>query len=94
MALKFLKQITSFLSRGGITHYPDDMAERWLRDNRNNFSNAFYILLKYSVSLNKQLKGVAPISYNDYVNYFQERYFINNFPFEITFDSINKKKTL
>lgn len=94
MALKFLKQITSFLSRGGITHYPDDMAERWLRDNRNNFSSAFYILLKYLVSLNKQLKDVAPVSCDDYVNYFRERCFINNLPFEITFDPVNEEENI
>ncbi|OHE55829.1 MAG: hypothetical protein A2Z47_11850 [Thermodesulfovibrio sp. RBG_19FT_COMBO_42_12] len=82
------------LESGVTMHYPDDVAEKWLRDNRNNFSNAFYILLKYLASLNKQLKDIAPVSCDDYVDYFRERYFINNFPFEITSDPVNEKENI
>ncbi len=95
---KSLSQIKSFLNQvklfesGETMPYPIDMAEKWLHDNRNNFNNPFYILLKYLLSLNEQLRDVIPVSCDDYKNYFKKRCFIYNFPFEINFKSVNKRE--
>src|SRR5208282_5897408 len=44
----------------------NDKAKRWLENNRNNYSNPFYMLLKYLLVLTEQLKDVVPVSCADY----------------------------
>jgi SAM-dependent methyltransferase len=74
--------------------HPDDMAEKWLKNNRDNCSNTFYILLKFVTSLNAQLKDVAHVSCDAYVHYFKERCVANQFPFEIPFGPVGKRENI
>jgi len=87
-----IKARTGFFRRTEGMHYPNDQAEKWLADNRNNFDNPFYILLKYLLSLNEQLRDVIPVSCDDYKNYCRGRYYINNLPFAIDFQPVHERE--
>jgi SAM-dependent methyltransferase len=81
-------------SLGGEMHYPNAMAERWLQDNRSNFGNPFYILLRNLLDMNVRLNSVAPVSCSDYRSYFRERFMTNGFPFEIVMDATDDKENI
>ena len=74
--------------------YPHDVAERWLRSNRDNFSNPFYLLLNFLLTLHKELACKNTISWDDYKQYFKERFFSNNFPFHVPFPSVPGHKDI
>ena len=85
-----IKNVAAGLIKSGETILP----EKWLQENRNNFSNPFYVLLRHLVDLDAQLKNAAPLSCSDYRNYFKERCFINGLPFEITPVTVEDKKDI
>lgn len=68
--------------------YPVTFAEKWLKENRDSFHSPFYILLKYLVSMNKELTNGHFISCHEYEKYFRDRCFINEFPFKVESPSI------
>ncbi|OGW44334.1 MAG: hypothetical protein A2Y66_05025 [Nitrospirae bacterium RBG_13_41_22] len=87
-------RITSLSTVDETMHDHNDVAQRWLQDNRNNFNNPFYILFKHLLSLNKQIEHVPPISCGDYEDYFRKQYIVNNFPFEINFQPAIKTEPI
>ncbi len=74
-----------------VKEYPADLAKKWLHDNKNNFNNQFYILLRYLLSLHEHLKDAEPISSLEYENYFRERCIFDNIPFEVTPHPVREK---
>jgi SAM-dependent methyltransferase len=85
---------TTLFNPGDIMYYSNDTAGKWLEDNRNNFSNPFYILLNYLLILNKQLGNIAPVSCSDYENSFKEQCAIHNFPFEVGINPVHSKENI
>lgn len=67
-----------------------DAAKRWLTSSRGNFSNPFFVLLSYLVSLEERLRDVAPVSCDGYENYFRKRCTVREFPFEIPFGPVER----
>jgi len=77
-----------------IRLHSSEKTEKWFRDNRDNFSNVFYVLLKFLLSLNNQLEHAAPISCSDYENYFKKHLMVSGFPFEIDFQQVHRQEDI
>jgi len=71
-----------------------DMAEKWLRKNRHNYHNPFYLLLNFLLTLHEELECANAISCDDYEHYFQERCFSKHVPFDVPFPSVIKEEDI
>lgn len=74
--------------------YSNKKSDTWIRDNRNNFSNVFYVLLKFLLSLNNRLENTPPVSCAEYEDYFRKNMVINGFPFEIPFQEVSRQENI
>jgi hypothetical protein len=79
------------VAASGELRYPVDMARRWLSDNRINYSNAVYVMVKHLVFLNEQLQSVRPVACREYRDYFMRQFMLSGFPFEVDTPAVEER---